>query len=83
MSLWLCLHFDALPLEALLQQPEPQDNRATVVVAQRRVVTCDDTARCAGVVPGQSATTAQALLTQYDAHIVERRQRKKVRCCNS
>ena len=77
MSLWLCLRFDVLPLEALLQQPEPQDNRATVVVAQRLVVACDDTARCAGVVPGQGASTAQALLSQYDAHILERRPEKE------
>ena len=63
MSLWLCLRFDALPLEALLQQPEPQGNRATVVVAQRLVVACDDTARCAGVIPGQGA-----LLRKHYSH---------------
>jgi protein ImuB len=77
MSLWLCLRFDALPLEALLKQPESQGHRATVVVAQRLVVACDDTARCAGVIPGQGATTAQALLTQYDAHIMERKPEKE------
>ncbi len=83
MSLWLCLRFDALPLEALLKQPELHDHRATVVVAQRLVIACDDTARCAGVIPGQSASTAQALLTHYDTHIVQRSLRKKVLCCNN
>jgi len=77
MSLWLCLRFNALPLEALLKQPELNGNRATVVVAQRLVIACDDTARGAGVIPGQSASTAQALLTHYDAHIVERTPEKE------
>ena len=77
MSLWLCLRFDALPLEALLKQPELHDHRATVVVAQRLVIACDDTARCAGVIPGQSASTAQTLLTHYDTHIVQRRPEKE------
>ncbi len=79
MSLWLCLRFNALPLEALLKQPELNGNRATVVVAQRLVIACDDTARGAGVIPGQSASTAQALLTHYDAHIVERTPEKEER----
>ena len=51
MSLWLCLRFDLLPLEALLKQHGYASDTATMVVAQRRVLVCDESASLAGVMP--------------------------------
>ena len=72
MSLWLCLRFDALPLEALLAQQGLQGNTTTVVVADRRVLLCDEQASLSGVLPGQSMHTAQALLAEHSARFLDR-----------
>ncbi|MDG2460210.1 MAG: DNA polymerase Y family protein [Luminiphilus sp.] len=72
MSLWLCLRFDSLPLETLLKQRGESDNMAVIVAARRRVVICNELACLAGVLPGQSISTAQALLVQSEYCVLER-----------
>jgi protein ImuB len=60
--LWFALHLSALPLEAWLAAAGPQTpQRPSCVVAARRVVLADATARAAGVEPGMSAATAASL----------------------
>ena len=71
MSLWLCLRFELLPLEALLQQGYSNDV-ATAITSQRKVLACDDQASLAGVLPGQSISTVQALLSHCEYRILER-----------
>ena len=73
MSLWLCLRFDSLPLEALLKQRSKPCDVAVIVVDKRRVVMGDEVASLAGVLTGQSISTAQALLAPYEYHILERK----------
>jgi len=73
MSLWLCLRFDSLPLEALLKQRSKPCDVAVIVVDKRRVVMCDEVASLAGVLTGQSISTAQALLAPDEYHILERK----------
>ena len=72
MSLWLCLHFNNLPLEALLKKHGPSYGASTVVVTHQKVLACDDFASLAGVSPGQNFNTAQALLEGSEARILER-----------
>ena len=72
MSLWLCLRFDLLPLEALLKQQGHACHAATIVVAQRRVLACDEQASLAGVIPAQNISTAQALLAHSEYRLLER-----------
>ena len=72
MSLWLCLRFDLLPLEALLKQHGYASDTATMVVAQRRVLVCDESASLAGVMPAQTVSTAQALLAHTKHRSLER-----------
>ena len=72
MSLWLCLRFDLLPLEALLKQQGHAGHAATIVVAQRRVLACDEQASLAGVIPAQNISTAQALLAHSEYRLLER-----------
>ena len=72
MSLWLCLRFDLLPLEALLKQHGYASDTATIVVAQRRVLVCDESASLAGVMPTQTVSTAQALLAHNKHRSLER-----------
>ena len=72
MSLWLCLRFDLLPLEALLKQHGHASDTATMVVAQRRVLVCDESASLAGVMPAQTVSTAQALLAHTKHRSLER-----------
>lgn len=57
--LWLALHFPHLPLEALARPP---DGTAFAVVSRERIVACDDTARAAGIEPGQRLAGAWARL---------------------
>ncbi len=72
MSLWLCLRFELLPLEALLtQQGQPEDT-AVIIAAQRRVLICDERASLCGVLPEQSISTAQALLVDTQHCVIER-----------
>jgi len=72
MSLWLCLRFELLPLEALLQQRGCRHDIATVIASQRKVLVCDDQTSLAGVLPGQSVNTAQALLSHCEHRVLER-----------
>lgn len=72
MSLWLCLRFELLPLEALLQKQGCRHDIATVIASQRKVLVCDDQASLNGVLPGQSVSTAQALLSHCEYHVLER-----------
>ncbi len=72
MALWLCLRFDALPLEALLTPQCLHGDMALVVSSQRRVLGCNECAQLAGVIPGQSISTAQALLAQQKSRFWER-----------
>lgn len=72
MTLWLCLRFDALPLEALLTSQRLHGDMAVVVSSQRQVVTCNECAQMAGVIPGQSISTAQALLAYQQSRFWER-----------
>ena len=72
MSLWLCLRFDLLPLEALLKQQGHACHAATIVVDQRRVLACDEQASLAGVIPAQNISTAQALLAHSEYRLLER-----------
>jgi protein ImuB len=56
---WIALHLPHLPLEALtrsLATPEPQ-----AIVADRRVLVCDDKARARGAQPGMAVSAARAL----------------------
>jgi hypothetical protein len=52
MALWLCLRFDALPLEALLTPQSLHSDMALVVISQRQVLTCNEFAQLAGVMAG-------------------------------
>jgi protein ImuB len=72
MALWLCLRFDALPLEALLTPQSLDSDIALVVVHQRRVLIGNEFAQLAGVMPGQSVSTAQTLLTHQNSRFWER-----------
>lgn len=72
MALWLCLRFDALPLEALLHKRGPAPSVTHIVVAQRQVIACDEGASSAGVRVGQNLSTAQALLQGSETRIFER-----------
>jgi hypothetical protein len=72
MSLWLCLRFDALPLEALLTPQSLHNDMALVVISQRQVLICNEFAQLAGVVPGQSINTAQTLLAHQKNRFWER-----------
>ena len=72
MSLWLCLRFELLPLEALLTQQGQPDDTAVIIAAQRRVLICDERASLCGVLPEQSISTAQALLVDTQHCVLER-----------
>ena len=72
MSLWLCLRFDLLPLEALLKQHGHAGDAPTIVVAQRRILVCDESASLAGVMPTHTLSTAQALLAHTEYRLFER-----------
>lgn len=72
MALWLCLRFDALPLEALLTPQSLHNDMALVVISQRQVLICNEFAQLAGVVPGQSINTAQTLLAHQKNRFWER-----------
>ena len=74
MSLWLCIRFELLPLEALLAQQGDTGDSAIVVTMQRRVLMCNEQASLAGVQPEQSTSTAQALLTGSEYRVLERSQ---------
>jgi len=72
MALWLCLRFDALPLEALLTPQGLHSDIAQVVIHQRQVLIGNEFAQQAGVMPGQSVSTAQTLLAQQSSRFWER-----------
>ena len=72
MSLWLCLRFELLPLEALLTQQGQPDDTAVIIATQRRVLICDERASLCGVLPEQSISTAQALLVDTQHCVLER-----------
>jgi protein ImuB len=68
MTLWLCLRFHQLPLQALCKE----ERHPVVITAKQRVVACNDAAAEHGVVAGQPASTAHALLAEQQAHWIER-----------
>jgi protein ImuB len=72
MSLWLCIRFELLPLEALLAQQGHTGDSALIVATQRRVLMCNEQASLAGVQPEQSTSTAQALLADSEHRVLER-----------
>lgn len=72
MALWLCLRFDALPLEALLSPQSSHTDMALVVSSHRRILTCNEFAQLSGVKPGQSISTAQTLLAHQKSRFWER-----------
>lgn len=68
-QLWLCVYLPALPLEALIDTPEP----AAVFEEQqgvRRILLANAQARAAGVGPGLAVNAALALLPAL--HLAER-----------
>lgn len=74
MSLWLCIRFPDLPLEALSQNT----CQPVIVLEKRRVVSCNDVAAMDGITTGQSVDTARALLADTGAQLLERdRQRER------
>ena len=68
MSLWLCIRFPDLPLEALSQNT----HQPVIVLEKRRVVSCNDVAAMDGIAAGQSVDTARALLADTGAQLLER-----------
>lgn len=56
--LWLCLRFPLLPLEALLQD---EYHHPAAVMERHSVLICNSAAVAAGIKPGVSLATAQAL----------------------
>ena len=74
MSLWLCIRFELLPLEALIAQQGHTGDSAIVVATQRRVLMCNEQASLAGVQAEQSTSTAQALLSGSEYRVFERSQ---------
>ena len=55
MSLWLCLRFELLPLEALLTQQGQPDDTAVIIATQRRVLICDERASLCGSIASPAA----------------------------
>lgn len=68
MSLWLCLRFPLLPLECL----PPDTERAVAVVESQRVIAANELALSAGIKPGQSSTTARALIEDGELKLLSR-----------
>lgn len=69
--LWACITLPHLALDTLLRRRPPEDTTPLVVIdgplQARRVLDANDSARAAGIHPGQPLTTAHALLARFDA----------------
>ena len=68
MSLWLCLRFDLLPLQALNRSEE----QAVVVLEKQRVLRANDCACAMGIKTGQSTATVRALAAEQPLTLLER-----------
>lgn len=77
MSLWLCLRFHQLPLQALTRQQSGPETAATVLEAQR-VLQANDSARELGVRPGMGVATVRAL--GDDIQLLERNCEREQLC---
>ena len=74
--LWLCLRFPLLPLEVFMQEPRLGNNQQPAALVERqRIVLGNSSAIGAGIKPGISLTTAQALCST--AHIFIRNRQKE------
>ena len=62
MPLWLCLRFNALPIEALLKKYSIEASIADVVIENHKVIACDNLSSLNGVKTGQSLNTVKVLL---------------------
>ncbi len=62
MPLWLCLRFNALPIEALLKKYSIEASIANVVIENHKVIACDNLSNLNGVEAGQSLNTVKVLL---------------------
>ena len=70
--LWACIVLPHLALDTLLRRRPPDGDAPPLVLIDgplqaRHVLDADDTARAAGIQPGQPLTTAHALLARFDA----------------
>ncbi|MEL0081546.1 MAG: DNA polymerase Y family protein, partial [Gammaproteobacteria bacterium] len=65
--LWLCLRFPRLPLEVFSEAAQSAD--ATAVVDDQRILVCNRAAIDAGVTPGITPATAQALCGQLTVFV--------------
>ena len=68
MSLWLCLRFPLLSIECL----PPDINRPAVVVEAQRVIAANELALTLGIKPGQSSSTARALVADGELKLLNR-----------
>ena len=60
MSLWLCLRFQQLPLQALTRR-DSGEQPASAVLEKQRVLQACDAALALGVKPGMGTATVRAL----------------------
>ncbi|MEH6605281.1 MAG: DNA polymerase Y family protein [Pseudomonadales bacterium] len=60
--LWLCLHFPQLPLEIFTRHQPETDGKPCLLIDKNRVSHCNKQAIAAGINPGMSVNTANAVM---------------------
>ena len=76
MSLWLCLHFEQLPLECLARWQD----RPVVVLDAQRVLRVNDDAATLGIRQGMRAATVSTLAGDAAVQLLERDQAAEAHC---